>query len=239
MRHMGNSGKIAIAAALAALGMLVLTAITLEESVMFTFLGLVAVAYVAAVSEVFARGRHLAVLAGGAGTSLTIGFSIAFLRMWGLAFNQDPAAVGTAVTTKDSDIYFYLAAASATATLLVLFAGVVWPAAKRRRPASRQKAPARRPPSSAARRPARNGTKGASGAQRTAPQRSTGQRPSAQRASAQRTSGSRTPAARVPAVEAKRPSSSASPVRKPAPATASKPTLKAASKPGAKAASRR
>jgi hypothetical protein len=237
MRHMGNSGKIAIAAALAAVGMLVLTAITLEESVMFTFVGLVAVAYVAAVSEVFARGRHLAVLAGGVGTSLTIGFSIAFLRMWGLAFNQDPAAVGTAVTTKDSDIYFYLAAASATATLLVLFAGVVWPAGKRLRPASRQKAPARRRPSSAAQRPSRTGTKGTQrtgtkGAQRTTPQRTT-----AQRASGQRTSGSSTPAARVPAGEAKRPSSSASPVRKPA--TASKPTVKAASKPGAKAASRR
>ncbi|MDQ0680060.1 hypothetical protein QFZ30_003442 [Arthrobacter pascens] len=234
MRHMGNSGKIAIAAALAALGMLVLTALTLEESVMFTFLGLVAVAYVAAVSEVFALGRHVAVLAGGVGTSLTIGFSIAFLRMWGLAFNQDPAAVGTAVTTKDSDIYFYLAATSAAATLLVLFAGVVWPAGKRRPSASRRKVPARRRPSSPSRRPARTGTKAASGAQR-----STGQRTSAQRASAQRTSGSRTPAARVPPVEAKRPSSSASPVRKPAPATTSKPTPKAASKPGAKAASRR
>jgi hypothetical protein len=129
--HMGNSGKIAIGAAVAALGMLVLTSITLEESVMFTFLGLMTVAYLAAVAEVFARGRYLAVVAAGAGTSMSIGFSIAFLRMWGLAFNQDAAALGTAVTTKDSDIYFYLAAASAAATLLVLFIGAVWPGGKR------------------------------------------------------------------------------------------------------------
>ena len=60
---MGNSGKVAIGAALAAVGMLVLTAVTLEEPVMFTFLGLVAVAYVAAVTEVFARRRYLAVVA--------------------------------------------------------------------------------------------------------------------------------------------------------------------------------
>lgn len=229
---MGKSGRIAIAAALAALGMLVLTAITLEESVMFTFVVLMAVAYVAAVSEVLARGRHLAVLAGGVGTSLTIGFSIAFLRMWGLAFNQDPAAVGTAVTSQDSDIYFYLAAASAAATLLVLFAGAVWPVGTDRRRASRQKAPAKRRPGSSARRPAGAGSKGASGARRTAPQRntsqrSTTQRTAAQRGSAQRTSGSSTPAARVPAADAKRASSAASPVRK------------SASNPGTKTASRR
>lgn len=133
MSHMGNSGKIAVGAFFAALGMLVLTAITLEEAVLVAFLGLVAVGYVASVAEAFARRRYLALLAGGAGTSLFIGCSIAFLRMWGLAFNQDPSALGEAVTTKDSDIYFYLAAASGSATLLVLFAAAVWPAGRRMR----------------------------------------------------------------------------------------------------------
>ena len=127
MRHMGNSGKTAIGAFAAAAGLLVLTAVTLEEAALVAFLGALAVGYVASVAEAFARHRYLALLAGGAGTSLFIGCSIAFLRMWGLAFNQSPAALGLAVTTRDSDIYFYLAAASGCLTLLVLFCAAVWP----------------------------------------------------------------------------------------------------------------
>ncbi|TSE16926.1 hypothetical protein B1A87_014975 [Arthrobacter sp. KBS0703] len=129
MSHMGNSGKTAVGAVFAALGALVLTAVTLEEAALFAFLGAVAVGYVASVAESFARRRYLALLAGGIGTSLSIGCSIAFLRMWGLAFNQDAGALGEAVTTRDSDIYFYLAAASGSLTLVVLFAGAVWPPA--------------------------------------------------------------------------------------------------------------
>ncbi|UKA55071.1 hypothetical protein LFT45_03755 [Arthrobacter sp. FW305-BF8] len=132
MRHMGNSGKTAIGAFAAAAGLLVLTSITLEEAALVAFLGAVAVGYVASVAEAFARHRYLALLAGGVGTSLFIGCSIAFMRTWGLAFNQDAAALGRAVTTRDSDIYFYLAAASGCLTLLVLFCAAVWP--PRRRP---------------------------------------------------------------------------------------------------------
>lgn len=134
MRHIGNSGRLAIVAALAAAGLLVLTAITFEEVVLFTFLGAVAVGYLACVVEVVARGRNLALLAGGLGTSLFIGFAIAFLRMWGLAFTAGPDSLAAAVTTQDSDVYFYLAALSGAGTLLVLFAGAVWPAGKQRRP---------------------------------------------------------------------------------------------------------
>jgi hypothetical protein len=228
---MGNSGKVAIGAALAAVGMLVLTAVTLEEPVMFTFLGLVAVAYVAAVTEVFARRRYLAVVAAGAGTSMSLGFSIAFLRMWGLAFNQDAAALGTAVTSKDSDIYFYLAAASAMATLMVLFLGVVWPAGKRLRP-SRQKSASRRPPSAVRRPAARTGAKGAGTRQPANSQRS-----NPQGSPAQRLSGSRNPAARAPAAAAKRPASSASTAGRTT--SASKPAARPAPKPGSKTASRR
>ncbi|MFC9352772.1 hypothetical protein [Arthrobacter sp. NPDC057013] len=130
---MGNSGKTAIGAFAVAAGLLVLTAYTLEEAALFAFLAAVAVGYVASVAEAFARHRYLALLAGGAGTSLFIGCSIAFLRMWGLAFNQSPAALGQAVTTRDSDIYFYLAAASGCLTLLVLFCAAVWPSRRRRR----------------------------------------------------------------------------------------------------------
>ena len=133
MRHMGNSGKTAIGAFAAAAGLLVLTSITLEEAALVAFLGAVAVGYVASVAEAFARHRYLALLAGGAGTSLFIGCSIAFLRTWGLAFNQDAAALGQAAATRDSDIYFYLAAASGCLTLLVLFCAAVWPPRRRLR----------------------------------------------------------------------------------------------------------
>jgi hypothetical protein len=133
MGHMGNSGKTAIGAFTAAAGLLVLTATTLEEAALAGCLGAVAVGYVASVAESFARRRYLALLAGGAGTSLFIGCSIAFLRMWGLAFNQDAAALGQAVTSRDSDIYFYLAGASGMLTLLVLFCSAVWPSRRRTR----------------------------------------------------------------------------------------------------------
>ncbi|MFF2314686.1 hypothetical protein ACFVTE_00265 [Arthrobacter sp. NPDC058097] len=166
---MGNSGKTAIGAFAAAAGLLILTAYTLEEAALFAFLGAVAVGYVASVAEAFARRRYLALLAGGAGTSLFIGCSIAFLRMWGLAFNQSPAALGQAVTTRDSDIYFYLAAVSGCLTLLVLFCAAVWPSRRRLRQAERGRS-ARTARSTGTARP-----RAAAGPARTAaPVRSTG-----------------------------------------------------------------
>jgi hypothetical protein len=203
MSQMGRSGKTAVGAFVAALGMLVLTAITLEEAVLFTFAGLLAVGYVASVAEAFARRRHLALLVGAAGTSLFIGCGMAFLRMWGLAFNESPSALGEAVSTTDSDIYFYLAVAAGTLTLLVLFAAATWPA--RRRPArpspasgsQRRGAPASATRSSADRtstaRPsaARSPARGSAAAARPAAQqrpaaRQTGARPVAQAPGAQR-----------------------------------------------------
>lgn len=211
MGHMGNSGKTAIGAVFAALGTLVLTAVTLEEAALFAFLGAVAVGYVASVAEAFARRRYLALLAGGVGTSLFIGCSIAFLRMWGLAFNQDPGALGEAVTTKDSDIYFYLAAASGSLTLLVLFAGAVWPSGRRlrtrprvaarkpaparaatRRPAARVPAGTRRSPATAQRTPAPRQATPRQAPQRTAAPRQSAPRQPAQRTAAPRSSGSGT-----------------------------------------------
>jgi hypothetical protein len=219
MRHMGISGKIAIGAGCAALGMLVLTAISLEESVMFTFLGLAAIAYVAAVSELFVRVRHFAVAAAGVGSSLTVAFSLAFVSTWELAFADQSSFFGTPLPIDDPDHYFFLAAASALATLLVLFTGIAWPSGKRLRTSARKKPAAGRRPAPGRRPAATAGTRGGgAGAQRTGA-----------KAAGQRTSGSRTPAARAPAPAAKRPSSAAA--RKPAP--------KPASKPGSKSASRR
>lgn len=230
MRHMGNSGKFALIAAVAALGMLVLTAITLEEAVMVTFLGLVALAYVSAVAEVLARGRRLALLATGAGTSLTVAFSLAFLSTWELAFANQSSFLGTPLPTGDPDNYFYWAAASAVSTLFVLFLAAAWPAGRqfgvRGKPS-----PANRAPASAARRqaakggtqrrPAQRATTQRTSVQRTSTQAKSAQAKSAQGKSAQGASGSRTPTR--PAAAAKRPSSSASAARKPAPKPAPKP----------------
>lgn len=230
MRHMGNSGKFALIAAVAALGMLVLTAITLEEAVMVTFLGLVALAYVSAVAEVLARGRRLALLATGAGTSLTVAFSLAFLSTWELAFANQSSFLGTPLPTGDPDNYFYWAAASAVSTLFVLFLAAAWPAG-RQLGVRGKPSPANRRPASAARRqaakggaqrrPAQRATTQRTSVQRTSTQAKSAQAQSAQGKSAQGASGSRTPTR--PAAAAKRPSSSASAARKPAPKPAPKP----------------
>lgn len=127
MRHMGNSGKLAIVAAGVSVGLLVLASITLEEAALFAFLAAVGVGYVACISEVFARRRYKIAVLGCVGSSLFVAFAVAFLRMWGLAFNDDGDAPGRTVSTQDSDAYFYLAAAAGAATLFVLFLGAVWP----------------------------------------------------------------------------------------------------------------
>lgn len=215
MRHMGNSGKLAVIAAFVSLGLLVLAAVVLEELVLYLFLGAVLVCYLACIVQLFNRRRYLVVLLGAVGTSLFIGFSIAFLRMWGLAFNQDANAMGSAVSTEDSDIYFYLAAVAGAGTLAVMFLGAVVPSfgsrtvapAKRsasgakRSPAPRK--PAARPaatvarPGTPAKRPATTAPRGAGTANPTAAKRPT--------------------APRTPAAAAKRPASSSSSQRRPAP----------------------
>ncbi len=141
MRHMGNSGKMAIGAFLAALALLVLTVVTLHQTVALWFLAASVAAYVACVSEVVTRRRHRTLVASGIGSILFIAFGIAFLRQWGLAFNAGPDAMSTRVDSGHPDLYFYLAAAAGALTLLLLFAGTVLPG-RRRRPAS---SPRRRP----------------------------------------------------------------------------------------------
>jgi hypothetical protein len=227
MRHMGISGKFALITAVAALGMLVLTAITLEEAVMVTFLGLAAVTYVAAVAEVLRRRRHVALVATGVGSSLTIAFSLAFLSTWELAFVDQPTIIGTPLPTDDPDNYFYWAAASAVATVLVLFLGAAWPSGSRLGNGNRPVAGGGRRSPSQGRPAARRTSAGRTPATRSPATRNTG-------ATAQRASGSPAPA-RLPAGAAKRPSSSASPARKPAP----KPAPLPAPTSGAKTSSRR
>jgi MFS family permease len=160
------------------------TAITLEEGVLFAFLSAAAVGYLSAVAEVFSRRRHLALILGAIGSSLTIGFAIAFLRMWGLAFNEESNAVGTAVNTQDSDSYFYLAAAAGFGTMLVLLAGAVLPGRARRIPAGRArkssgKEAARKPRSKPATSKSKTGTTAARRPVRSTAGQSTAGRPTA------------------------------------------------------------
>ncbi|TVU61230.1 hypothetical protein FQP90_14525 [Paenarthrobacter nitroguajacolicus] len=194
MRHMGNSGKLAVVAAFVSLGLLVLAAVVLEELVLYLFLGSVLVCYLASLVQVFSRRRYLVVLLGAAGTSLFIGCSIAFLRMWGIAFTQDANAMGSAVSTKDSDIYFYLAAVAGIGTLAVMFLGAVVPSF-----GSRASAPANRPVPAAVKKPT---------------PRKPASRPTAP---AKRPAAKRPVAPRTPTTAAKRPTSNTSAQRKPAP----------------------
>jgi hypothetical protein len=243
MRHIGNSGRIAIGAILAALALLVLTGITLHETVFVWFLAVCAAAYIACVAELLIRRRHKTLAATGLGSILFIAFGIAFLRQWGLAFNPDPEALSAPVGSAHPDLYFYLAAVSGAATLLLLFAGTVLPGrgngqrsgyASRRRPGSRpaDRGPARRPASSP-------GSSRASAPRASAPRGST-TRPS-------RTSAAGPSAPRPPAPAAKRPSPSPSPspskpsAAKPKPVAKSpvKPTAKSPARPAARASGRR
>jgi lysylphosphatidylglycerol synthetase-like protein (DUF2156 family) len=146
MRHTGFCGKAALICAVVAAGLLVLTAMTLAEPVFVAFLAVLALAYLAAVAELLVRGRRLALLAAGIGTSLTIGCALAFVGSWGLAFADAPSFLGTPLPTSDPDDYFVAAAVAAVATFVVLILGAAWSrAAPALKPASGTgKGPARR-----------------------------------------------------------------------------------------------
>lgn len=197
MRHMGNSGKLAVITGIAAAGLLVLTGMTLAMPVFNAFLGVLALAYLSAIAELLARRRRAVLLATGAGTSLTLAFALAFLSTWELAYDGQSSFVGTPLPTNDPDNYFAGAAVSAVATLLVLFLGAIWPPARKSAPAAGRKPAAQR-------RPAASRTTRATAAKSTP---------------ARGAAAPRTPAPRTPARTAagKRPTSSASAARRPAP----------------------
>jgi hypothetical protein len=212
MRHMGKSGKFAVVAGIVAALLLVLTGMTLAEPVFVAFLGVLALAYLSAIGEVLVRGRRLVLLCAGAGTSLAVGFALAFLSTWELAFDGQSSFLGTPLPTDDPDNYFVGAAVSCVATFLVLFIGAAWPAGRRVAPA-RRPAAKRRP---AASRPAANGAAPKGAGPKAAAAKSAAAKSGAARSGAvQRVSGSGT-TSRVPAA-AKRPSSPAAPARRPAP----------------------
>ena len=229
MGHMGNNTKIAIGAFFAALALLALAGITLHETVFLWFLAACAAAYIACVSEVIIRRRHRTLVASGIGSILFIAFSIAFLRQWGLAFNSDPDAISTRVDSDHPDLYFYLAAAAGTATLLLLVAGTVLPGrgrrpraaghAPRRRPASGARGPASRPAAArrapsrtATPRPAARTAAGRPATPRTAPSgaaKASGTKAQPARSQPAKSQSGRVPAPRAASSGLKRPASSA------------------------------
>jgi hypothetical protein len=225
MERMGKSGKLAVIAGIVAAGLLVLTGMTLAEPVFMAFLGVLALACLACIVEILNRGRRVALLAAGAGTSLTAAFSLAFVSTWELAFAGEPSFFGTPLPTGDPDNYFFGAAAAALATLFVLFLGAAWPRGRRLRRAA---GTGRTGKGNAGK--GRAAGQGAGGNRRTtttarpAAQGTAQRRPAARTAGAgtgsQGTGGLRAPA-RMPSVPARRPSSSA-PAGKPSSATGAK-----------------
>ncbi len=220
MRHTGKSGKFAVICGVVAVGLLVLTAMTLAEPVLVAFLGVLALAYLAALAEVLIRRRRFALLAAGAGTALALGFSLAFLSTWELAFDGQPSFLGTPLPTHDPDNYFIGATGALAATFGILFLGALWPGKGRATPARR---PAPRPATQRVT-PQRTGTTAGrrprAAAPRTAAPRAGSQGTDAQGSAVQRASASRAPA-RGASSAAKRPPSSGSPAPRPAPRSGS------------------
>lgn len=198
MRHTGKSGKFAVICGVVAAGLLVLTAMTLAEPVFLAFLGVLGLAYLGALAEILVRRRRFALLAAGAGTAMALGFSLAFVSTWELAFSGQSSFLGTPLPTDDPDNYFLGAACALAGTFGILFLGALWPGRGQTMPARRPSS-ARRGSPEAARPSARSGN------QASAPQRASVTR---------RPSGGSSTAAR-------RPSSSASPSARPAPRSGS------------------
>ena len=225
MERMGKSGKLAVIAGIVAAGLLVLTGMTLAEPVFVAFLGVLALACLACIVELLNRGRRVALLAAGAGTSLTVAFSLAFVSTWELAFAGEPSFFGTPLPTGDPDNYFFGAAAAALATLFVLFLGAAWPRGRRLRSAAGR---GRTGKGNAGK--GRAAGQGAGGNRRTTTAGRPAAKGTAQRRPAARTAGAGTGSqgtgglrapARMPSAPARRPSSSA-PAGKPSSATGAK-----------------
>ncbi|WP_077489339.1 hypothetical protein [Sinomonas mesophila] len=130
------------------------TALTLDggaASLTLTALG----AFVAcALYAILGMSRYAVAAVAAVGAAIAIGAGLAFLRLIGLAWDQDPDAVST-ISSRDADPFFLGAMLAAAGTLAVLFVGAVWPQPRRRARASRmaQRRPSLRRPSAAPRRP--------------------------------------------------------------------------------------
>ncbi|MDQ4504223.1 hypothetical protein [Sinomonas sp. ASV322] len=149
--------------------LLALTAWTLEEWLGALALVALTAFVLCALYAILAMNRYWVAAAAALSAALTIGCTLAFLRVLGVAWDDDPTAV-TSVSSRDADPYFAGAAVALVATLATLFAGAVWP---RQRQAPRRPNPSRpsRPTSPSTRRtpPRPVATKPTAGARASVP----------------------------------------------------------------------
>jgi hypothetical protein len=156
-----------------------ITAWFLEEWMGLLTIAALAAFVLSALYAVLGMNRYVVAAFAAATTATTVGCTLAFLRVLGVAWDDAPDAV-TTVSSRDADPYFYVAVAAFIATLALLLVGAAWPQ-RRRMPARAS----RRPSSRAGSRPAAPSSRGPSA--RAAGARAQGSRTSEGRPSAPRT----------------------------------------------------
>lgn len=154
-RPLRTSARATLWAAGAAVLLCVIAALTLDGSAASLALAGLGAFVACALYAVLGMSRYLVAGLAVVSSSLAIGSALAFLRLLGLAWDQDPNTV-TTVSSRDADPFFFGALVAAAVTLAVLLGGAVWP--ESRRPSARRRPAAgagtRRPgraPSSATR----------------------------------------------------------------------------------------
>lgn len=147
-RPLRTSARATLWAAGAALLLCIIAAFTLDGSAASLALAALGAFVACALYAVLGMSRYIAAGLAAVSSSLAIGSALAFLRLIGLAWDQDPDSV-TTVSSRDADPFFFGALLAAGVTLTVLLAGAVWPE-------PRKPSPRRRPSAgAAARRPRR------------------------------------------------------------------------------------
>ncbi|MDQ0260933.1 hypothetical protein [Sinomonas atrocyanea] len=152
-RPLRTSARATLWAAGAAVLLCVVAGLTLDGGAATLALAGLGAFVTCALYAMLGMSRYLIAGLAAAGSSLAIGSGLAFLRLLGLAWDQDPNSV-TTVSSRDADPFFFGALVAAAATLAMLLGGAVWPESRRAavRPRPAAGAGARRPnraPSSA------------------------------------------------------------------------------------------
>lgn len=129
-----RSARASLCCAAATAVLAALTAWQLEEWLGALTLAALAGFILCALYTILGMNRYWVAAAAAVTTAATIGCSLAFLRMLGLAWDDAPDSV-TSVSSRDADPYFMGAVVAAIATLGILFVGSAWP--RRRRPVSK------------------------------------------------------------------------------------------------------
>lgn len=145
-RPLRTSARVTLVAAGAAVALGVIAGASLDGGAATLALTALGGFVACALYAILSMSRYALAAVAAASSALAIGCALAFLRLLGLAWDQDPDAV-TTVSSRDADPFFFGAIAATAVTLILLLAGAAWPQAhrpsKRRRPAAG--AAARRP----------------------------------------------------------------------------------------------